>query len=244
MLGSAHLAHDHFRRTGYLLLRRVVDAEAVTELRCLVLDQLERAVQPCSGEAVGRMDRLDALHARHSAFRRVIQHPVLLDALETLLGPNIVLVTNRHNHATALYSTNKGTRLHRDILQWSRPLVNALVYLDKADPMSGATRLVPGSHWLRCGGKPSNGGTWLDEQDSYAPLIQQALHINVAAGDVLLLDSLTYHAAGTNVGNRPRVVIALSYRAADELAPPGSEIGHTLLVHGEDLYRGNPAGTA
>lgn len=234
MTASDHAAYDHFRRSGYLVIPRALEPVTVAELRSLVVDLLDRSTDPSSG----RGERLDGIYARHEAFSDAARNPALVESLSLLLGPNILLCTNRHNHATALHTSNRSSRLHRDILQWSRPVVSALIYLDNTDASTGATRLLPGSQYVPCTGKPNNGGTWLDEHDSYSTLSSQELSVSVNAGDVLLLDSLIYHAAGTNTGPRPRVVLAFSYRSVDELVPPTWEDPYTVLVQGEQLYRG------
>ncbi|MDB5066931.1 MAG: hypothetical protein JWM18_3365 [Chloroflexi bacterium] len=96
--------------------------------------------------------------ASTTTYLEVATSDQVLDALEPVLGPNIELVENRHNHVS-IYRAASTDRLHRDILQWSRSILTVLVYLSDCTDLDSATRVVPGSHLWPCIGKPNNGGT-------------------------------------------------------------------------------------
>lgn len=128
-----------------------------------------------------------------SAFLEVATSHRLLDVLEPVLGPNVELVENRHNHVI-IYCGPATDRLHRDILQWSRSILTVLVYLSDCIDLGSATRVVPGSHLWPCADEPNNGGTWLDEVGTYARLRDQAVAVPAGAGDAVLMHGQLYHA--------------------------------------------------
>lgn len=224
-----------FRRTGFLRLPwRLTTGETDSLLRKLRLELAESAVQR---DVQDRAVRIDGLVARNPDWLALASTADLLDALASLLGPNIVLFENRHNHGTLNLPGAPPGRLHRDVLQWSRSVLTVLIYLEDASVESGCTEVIPGSHLLPFVGTPNNGGTWMDEHSVYADLADQALPIPMPAGAVLALDALAFHRAGINRGLGTRAAITFAYTAVDELAI--APIPGRRLVRGELLYRGN-----
>ncbi|WP_459838584.1 phytanoyl-CoA dioxygenase family protein [Catenuloplanes niger] len=172
--------------------------------------------------------------------RRLITHPGILEPLTSLLGPNIIFQTNRHNQASVNGPGEAEARLHRDVLQWSRNVITAIVYLEDSTTHNGCTQVIPGSQFAPFFGvpQPDGGGTWLDAHDEIKELSEQVLPVPASTGDVLLLDSLTFHSVGRNAGNTTRMSIALSYRSVDELDPRPLDTTQ-ILVAGDAIYRGN-----
>lgn len=114
-----------------------------------------------------------------------------------------------------------------------------IIYLDDCSDLRAATRVIPGSHLLPLVGTPNNGGTWMEEHSIYTDLIDQSVPIPASAGDILLLDGLTFHAGGLATGDNPRRVIALAYASVDELLE-GEGPRSRVLIRGQRLYRGGP----
>jgi len=158
--------------------------------------------------------------------------------LTLLLGPNIDFLLNRHNHITFNRYGETVFRLHRDVLQWSRSVVTALVYLEDSNLSNGCTHIVPTSQYLPFVGTPNNGGTWMDEHSVYKDLISQNIPVIAEKGDVLFMDSLMFHSVGMNNSNQTRISLNLAYTSVDELLPLDYS-KYRVLVKGERLYRGN-----
>jgi ectoine hydroxylase-related dioxygenase (phytanoyl-CoA dioxygenase family) len=205
--------------------------------------EIKEGVKPYRTEA-GQIIRLDQLSQRNPVYRELIEHPVILDALESLLGPNIEFQIKRHNHLTLNRRGDNlegqgGMGFHADSLQWSRPIVTVIVYLDEATVENGATQIIPGTHMLPYLGMPpgGRGGNWLADHHEYLDLLGQAVPVPMRKGGVLLFHSLLFHSTGVNTTDRSRVSITLGYRAVDELSRDGVEVCE--LVRGSRLYRGN-----
>lgn len=227
-----------FRHTGYIKVEEKVPAEMVTRLRAAILRNVSEQIKPYTRDARGRIVRISNLTAREPIFLELMRSPQVLDPLESLLGPNIELRRNRHNHATLTLSDSSAPRLHRDVLQWSRSLVSVIVYLEETTVGNGCTHLIPGSHLLPFVGTPNNGGTWMDEHGMFADLLSQAVPVPMPEGGILIFDGLAFHSVGVNREGGTRMAITAGYHSTDELGPADA---NCLLVRGERIYKGNDA---
>lgn len=236
-----HLSQEQvrfFRHCGFLKLGETLAPHLVGRVREAIEAQASAGVGPLRRDEAGRVTRLDGIFDRDPAFAEVFTSDTILQPLKSLLGPNIELVLNRHNHATFNRSGEAVTRLHRDVLQWSRAVVTAIVYLEPATEETGCTHVIPGSHFLPYVGTPNNGGTWMDEHSVFADLMGQAVPVPMPEGGVLLLDSLVFHTAGRNRTPSTRLSACCAYHSVDELSGVESD-PQKILVCGERLYRGN-----
>jgi ectoine hydroxylase-related dioxygenase (phytanoyl-CoA dioxygenase family) len=226
-----------FQAAGYLRVPHLLDVAQVDQLRDLAYQIAEDADHEHVGQSPEKT-RIDQVVSLNSTYQGVAMSGQVLDALEPVLGPNIELVENRHNHVS-IYRTASADRLHRDILQWSRSILTLLVYLSDCTDLDSATRVVPGSHLWPCIGKPNNGGTWMAEVEPYSSLLDQAVAVPAAAGDAVLMHGQLYHAgAGVSpIGHR--IVLTLAYRSVDELAEEPSP--RCRLVRGSRIHRGRGA---
>ena len=192
---------------------------------------------PCVTNDAGRVVKLYDLYGRGSPYTELVRDPRILDPMESLLGPNIVLTRYRHNLGTVNAPGDNPTRLHRDVLQWSRTIVTALLYLDESTVDNGSTLLIPGSHFLPYVGTPNNGGTWMDEHHVFAQWMEKAIPVPMPVGSMLFFDSTVFHTVGKNNTDGLRASVIFGYHSVDELEeelPPSK-----ILVRGENLYRGN-----
>lgn len=229
-----------YREQGYYRLTSVFDSEQTAELRDFVQEEaskLSDTVDPLNPNR-----KLYGLYDRNPLLmQRTIGNKALTSALVSLLGPNIVFVKNRHNHATI--NNRQGAPaegMHRDILQPSRGLMTAAIYLQDSTVDNGATRIVPGSHNLPYVGVPQadGGGTWMSEHEEYAGLEEQAVPVPMREGDVLLFNGTLFHGVGYNPSGEMRTSITLGFRSVDELdAHPDDK--RQILVAGKYIYRGN-----
>jgi phytanoyl-CoA hydroxylase len=237
-LALDHFEVDHFRRQGYAIVRNAFEpCDAQRCLDILVVHQ-RAATPPLRRNKNGDVIRLcDVASRADGNIICLLLTPRVRGVLRALLGPNVVLALNRHNHASPSMREECFMRFHRDVLQWSRTVVTAVFYLESADIANGCTWIIPGSQYLPSDGIPNNGGTWLDEQVEYRSIEEFALPVPTHCGDVLFFDSLLFHSVGQNMTDGSRWTVVLAFRSVDELAStpePGIQ-----LVEGALLYRGN-----
>jgi ectoine hydroxylase-related dioxygenase (phytanoyl-CoA dioxygenase family) len=235
---ESQLRVRQFRDVGFLLVKGCLSPEQIATAQRAAQDLMTDAIDPVRRDSQGRVVRVSRLYDRGGPVAQLFGSPAVLDALEGLLGPNIELVLNRHNHLTRSDESGKARRIHRDVLQWSRPIVTAIFYLDDAYGEK-ATHVIPGSQFLPFVGTPNNGGTWLDEHHIYAPVADQLIPVPADSGDVLLMDGLLFHAMGYARGeDSQRYVATAAYRSVDELISTHKDSDHVLL-RGERLWRGD-----
>lgn len=229
-----------YRDQGYYKLANVFTSEETAELREFIKSEAGRSVETSNPSNPNK--KLYGLYDREpQLIRRTIGNQALVGALISLLGPNIVFVKNRHNHATINNRQGEPAEgMHRDILQPSRGLMTAAVYLQDSTVDNGATRVVPGSHNLPFVGVPqeNGGGTWMSDHQEYAGLEDQAVPVPMKEGGVLLFNGTLFHGVGHNPSGQTRMSMTFGFRSIDELdADP--DLSRQVLVTGEQIYRGN-----
>ncbi len=237
------LSHEQarfYRDQGYYKVGGAFDKTQTAEMRELI--EREAANESANVEPRNPNKKLYGLYDRNpELMKRVIGNQALVGALITLLGPNVVFVKNRHNHATINNRQGEPAEgMHRDILQPSRGLMTAVVYLQNSTVDNGATRVIPGSHNLPYVGTPQldGGGTWLAEHEEFAGLEDQAVPVPMNEGDVLLFNGTLFHGVGHNSTGETRMSMTLGFRSVDELdAVP--DRARQIIVSGEHIYRGN-----
>jgi ectoine hydroxylase-related dioxygenase (phytanoyl-CoA dioxygenase family) len=223
-----------FRQAGYLVERNVFDPSA-----CAVLaERLVRESLPShltTFDSSGRPVRVENA-TECLGLVDWLRNDRFISAIRGLLGPNVVLMRNRHDHVTFDYGYGlRSQRLHRDGLQWSRSFLTAIIGLKMSCSYRAWPRVVPSSHTWPVSAPPNGGGYWLDEDD-FRDLYDQAVRAELGAGDVLFVDPLTFHGAGGGRPTEPRVAWTLAMRSTDELTLDVA--ANELLLTGEHRYAG------
>jgi phytanoyl-CoA hydroxylase len=223
----------YFRHNGFLRLPTSLSAGRVESLRETILYDIENVVEPAVRNKEGRVVRLSQIWDRAEIFRDTITSDEVLEPMESLLGPNIEFIRNRHNHAT-LNLSSKATYLHRDIMQWTRNIVTMIFYLEETTVENGCTTVLPGSHLLPTSDKASfEQNEWLQE----TRLREQLIPVPMPGGGMLVIDSMIIHTGGVNRSGSTRMSMTAGYHSVDELM--NSENPKRVLVRGEHIYDGN-----
>jgi len=223
-----------FRHNGFLKLPGQLSKAQVEALKQAITVDIDEAVEPAVRDADGRVVRISKLLDRDPIFREMVSAPLVLDSLESLLGPNIEVVLNRHNHAT-LNLAGTTDSFHQDNMQWTRSLVTVIFFLEETTLENGCTLMIPGTHLLpgadvRYG---LNEAQWIAESG----LLEQAVPVPMSAGGMLAIDSLIFHRIGLNQTDSSRISMTIGYHSVDEFA--GVEDPKLWLVRGERIYKGN-----
>ncbi len=224
-----------FRHNGFLKMPGRLSTETVERVRAAILQDMEREAEPVVRDADGKVVRLSQVLDRDPLFLEVASSDVVLHLLQSLLGPNIEVVRNRHNHATLNLASRNSDYLHRDVRQWSRPLVTVIFYLEETTIENGCTVMIPGSHLLP--GLPVLHGIEKQDWVEKSGIVDQGVPVPMPAGGMVVIDSLIFHRIGTNHTDGSRMSVTFGYRSVDELA--GVEDPKALLIRGERVYSGN-----
>ncbi len=169
---------------------------------------------------------------------QLVHHPIVLDAVEDLIGPDILVY-----HSTLFLKeahTGAFVRWHQDSTYFylePHLHVTAWVALSEASVLSGCMRALPGSHrW---------GAFAHDDKPGPLNMIRRGQGISdrfdgeagtmmpVAAGEMSLHHTDLVHASGANDSDDRRIGYAISYIPA-HVRPVGAIRPHALSVRGRD----------
>ena len=233
---------QRFERDGYLVVRGFADAEAVGRMRSVATDSLAPLLAPVEFEADvhypgapasrlapgGETPRrlLNAI-TRDRFFRDWATSAALADRLEALMGGAVRLAQSHHNCIMTKYpGYSSATLWHQDIRYWSfdRPeLVSTWLALGDENPDNGSLQVIPGSHRLELDRGRLDAELFLrPELPENAELIDTAVPVTLAAGDVLFFDAQTFHAAGTNTTGEVKLSAVFTYHRRDNRPIPGT----------------------
>ena len=166
-----------------------------------------------------------------SAMLSMIQNKKLLNIVEYLIGPNIIL------HHTKLFlkppKIGSAFPLHQD---WSyfptknNSMIAAVIHLSDSTKKMGCFRIVPESHKLG-NLKNSDGHSYNSKIHKYK--LEDSKPIIAKLGDVLFFDTRLLHGSLPNISNKPRKTILLQfYSGKDRVLPNNKHTNVQLVLRG------------
>jgi phytanoyl-CoA hydroxylase len=190
----------------------------------------------------------DPLREAHYYYRPLFDLctlPRLLDVMEQLLGPDVVLL-----YSHILNKKPGGLRVawHQDGPYWPRVdpkvAVTAWVALDDSTPENGCMRVIPGSHrghmdlGQRLTGRPDLIQENAIELPSEVVDESQAVDIILKRGDLSLHDSYIVHGSEPNRSDRRRAGLTIRYVPATTRIKDQPD-RRQFLVRGQPTDNGN-----
>jgi ectoine hydroxylase-related dioxygenase (phytanoyl-CoA dioxygenase family) len=220
-----------YQRDGYLAPIPVVSQAEAAQYR----QQLE------SVEAeMGSMHYQFKAHTVMSSPQQLATHPALLDVVEQLLGPDILL------YSTSFIIKEPHTKTHvswhQDLTYWglsSEEQVSAWIALSPATVKSGCMMMIPGSHTQ--GQREHTTGDDADNVLLGSQRIEgvdtsRARPLVLQPGEASLHHGWTMHSSQPNRSDDRRIGLNIQY-----IVPSVRQLkaGHdsALLVRGEDRYQ-------
>jgi len=171
----------------------------------------------------------------------VVHHPAVLDAVEDVIGPNILIY-----HLTVWIkeaNTPAFVHWHQDGAYFfldPADHVTAWVALSEASELSGCMRVIPGSQkwpWMEHKDDP---GPWNMIKRGQGVLGKfkddEGVLMPLKPGQMSLHNTKTMHASGANRNSDRRIGFGISY-IPTHVRPTGSVRPSALLVRGEDNYK-------
>ena len=137
---------EQWRRDGFLPVIDVLTPEEARQCR-QAFDGLEREVGRDTAE-VRILDR----HLDVESVWRLASHPRVLEAVEAVLGPDVMLLAS--NFFCKYPADERGERFvawHQDVTYWGLEpprAITAWIAIDDADVENGCMSVIPGSHRL------------------------------------------------------------------------------------------------
>jgi hypothetical protein len=231
---------DLYRQNGYLSGIRIADAGEAARIRRL-FDTLEAR----AGRETARIGLLDR-HFDEAFLWELATHPQILDAVEGLIGPDILLLAT---HFFCKYGQEeKFVAWHQDVTYWGLepPLALTAWYaVDDSDTENGCMRVIPGTHrdGIREHGKSGTAGNLLSinqEVPVTAEEEDRAADLTLRAGEISLHDGALIHGSLPNRSTRRRCGLTLRYVPAHVRPVARNSMGRTwnaVPVRGEDRER-------
>jgi len=225
-----------FNMEGYITGLTAMTTEEVSTVRT----QFE-ALLAAEMEAGRGSYTIDGWQHKVGFIYDLVTHPAILDAVESLIGPNI-LCWGTHFFCK-LPGDGKRVPWHQDSSFW--PLtpskcVTAWVAIDDAMVENGCMRIVPRSHLhgqIAFHKSEDDGANVLNQTvDSVDLYGDDPVDIELKAGQFSLHSDLLLHGSNPNTSaDKRRCGVTLRYIPTDVAAPEGWRQGESILCRGEDL---------
>ena len=238
---------DFFSQNGYLRYGALLKPDEIEMLRREYDETFRQAVEGNSFRNLAQNDGGDAkvkteapkkmfqmmnMCERNMAFRKLIYDGRILDIVQDLIGPNIMLF---HDQALFKPARHGGPVFwHQDNAYWKcRPanLVSCWLTLDDVVRENGAMQVIPGSH-LR--------PVWHNQSEQTNALLkiegieeEKAAVVDLPAGGVMFHHCQTLHYTAPNTTDRQRRAFAIHFMTPGTSRHDGKIIGvdfsHPLL---------------
>jgi hypothetical protein len=254
-----------YRRDGYLVPRFRLQGSALARLQhlmaVLVADNPGLIDQPIPGPHVPGSG-VQGLKAG-PGWLEIAAHPAIVDMVEQIVGPDIVLWGTTVFYKRAL--EGPPTPWHRDGAYWPiKPLATTSLWIAATESTreNGCLRVIPGSHAAGDVGRyvtADRGGLGFQRSLPSAEVNEaRAVDVELEPGQMVMFDVFTVHGASANAGRTPRAGYALRFMpatshfdhdAAEDRDVPGNahDTRPLILLRGvdrsgrNDFRRGHPA---
>lgn len=223
-----------FDERGYLINRRQLFDQGQ-------LDRLEAIFnEHRAAESEKRGDEFDTPHFEDRRLLEYLLAPSLLDLVECIVGPNIVLWSSHFICKDPL--VGRATPWHEDSSYWSGRLdrydriITVWLALDDVDRSNGCMQVIPGSHLE--GGfstyEDVDGMTNTFQSEIVDIDLSEAVALELRRGECSLHDGRIKHGAEANRSERRRLGYTMRYLPAEVRVWPERNVGHRLwLARGE-----------
>ena len=238
MKSNDHNTLNFFDQNGYCLIPEVFDETSLVKLE-QAFDRIVDVLENSDADANARWntdgtDELDGgisrvihthnVHRYSSIWLEALRQPEFLDAVEIILGPDIIL----HHSKLFQKPPEHGAPfpMHQD--WWYFPtrkdtMIAAVIFLGDTNDEMGGFRVYPGSH--RLGRKENSSGLQHSEMLETYP-IDGATPVPANRGDVLLFSYFTLHGSMPNRSQRVRKTVLAQLYSGKDFVEPNQEVNH------------------
>ncbi|MEE4245763.1 MAG: phytanoyl-CoA dioxygenase family protein [Kangiellaceae bacterium] len=221
-----------FNSQGYLVLKQFCPASVLQQLNLQVKQELDQRIEPLELEStVGypgapatgadgdhTIRRLLTASDRDPVYREWACYPKLKAILTQLLPSSPILVRAHHNCVMTKHPHfSSDSWWHQDLRYWNYSegnLISAWTALGTEHIENGCLQVIPGSHRLAYSAEQ------FDQQKFFRqdlalnqPILQQALPVELEAGDTVLFHCRLLHAARRNSTEHTKKATVFTYRS-------------------------------
>jgi non-heme Fe2+,alpha-ketoglutarate-dependent halogenase len=203
-----------FASAGYCFFPEVLSPEQTQTMRQR-LDEASKAQQLDQPQYFGEP------HTKAPYWLNLCRHPGLLDAVEAVLGPNLILV---YSSMFIKPADNKKLSVgwHQDNTYWpsvhGTDVATVWLAIDDADAQNSAMQVIPGSHrgYQEQATVPSGENEMLSKKiEATAAMEATAVTLEMKAGSLSIHDSFLLHGSGHNRSGRRRGAYTIRYCSTD-----------------------------
>lgn len=214
---------EFWQENGYLAVENVLSSEEVAILR--------QGADALSEQAKGLTEETDRFklkafdtggrilqqvaepHELGGEWMALARNPRVLDVVEGLLGPNIML----YYSMLMMKPARQGFTApwHQDFAFFVHNRADMLgcqIYIDDSTLENGCIRVVPGSHKLGLLNHFKEGGFTGVVQGDTSAYDEQGIPVPMKAGGIVLWHGLTLHSSHPNRSEHPRRAIVFEYK--------------------------------
>lgn len=232
-LSAAQVAQ--FRERGFL---SPVDALVADEAR--TVRTLVESVEAANGGQWPRAQGLKS-HLIYTALDRVVHHAKILDAVEDILGPDMLCWSSRW----FIKDKNDGgfVSWHQDVPYWGldvgENIVTAWVAISPATRANGCMKVIPGSHRSLVPHREGVSNNLLLRGQEVAVKVDEskAVYMALEAGQMSLHHGLMFHGSEESCDDERRIGFAIRYIPTRVKPLDGLPRDSVQLVRGVDRYQ-------
>ena len=211
---------------------------------------------PALGPELARstLSKIEAHEARHGDFpskglkahlylpwmNQVVRHPAILDAAESVLGPDILCWSSRF----FIKAPGDGgfVSWHQDVTYWGidvfENILTAWIALSPATRENGVMKVIPGSHRTIVPHREAAASNMLLRGQEVSVDVDEskAVYMELKAGEMSLHHGLMFHGSENNNSHERRVGFAVRYIPTRVKPLDGLPRDSAMLVRGADHY--------
>jgi len=243
---------ESYRAKGYVAVENVITDVELAEIDAVVEELVEASRTVASENDVYIMEeghsadtpklaRIQSPSKQHAVFERLSRHPLILDCVESLIGPDIRFQGEKLNLKTAEFG--RAVEWHQDFAFYPHTNDSMLavgVALDDCTLDNGCLLIVPGSHAVPILDHHQDDhfiGAILPSRGEID--LGKAEPVEVKAGGISIHHVRALHGSEPNRSAKPRRLLLLQYAAVDAMPLGGVsdyDEFNALIVRGEPTY--------
>ena len=185
----------NFYSEGFIKFKNAIQTDKVEELK----KAFDKIINKKNPEVKNTYFYL--AHEMDETYLHFLDHNPVQNSVDHILGETCIIHSFNGITLKPNFSNKIQNKIHRDTQRFCRPYllsVQLLIMLDNFTNENGATYILPKSHLIEK--KPS---------DDF--FYKNALQLEGKAGDIVMFDSLCWHAGGTNLTSKERRALTLVY---------------------------------
>ena len=230
---------------GFCVFHDVLNEEEIlaarAELNTMLADLPERQVVYRDGEnkeVDARPEYLTEPHSKYPFWLELCRHPLVLDAVEAILGPDLILIMSHLIVKRA--EDGLPVAWHQDNTYWhsvqGTDVSTVWLAIDDTDRANGCMQVIPCTHegYPEMDKISTGGDDLLGLTVEVTPAMEEAaVCLEMNAGSLSLHDSFVLHGSEANTSGRRRAAYTMRYANANTVTVDTSE--HWVPVY---LVRG------